>query len=45
MRAFGGCPLPNLFTLHNDWRDMGAALRIVNLILFSFYIIDKSPII
>lgn len=23
-----GCLLPNLFTLHNDWRDMGATLRI-----------------
>ena len=23
-----GCLLPNLFTLHNDWRDMGVTLRI-----------------
>lgn len=23
-----GCLLPNLFTLHNDWRDMGVSLRI-----------------
>lgn len=22
-----GCLLPNLFTLHNDWRDMGVSLR------------------
>lgn len=23
-----GCLLPNLFTLHNDWRDMGVSLKI-----------------
>lgn len=23
-----GCLLPNLFTLHNDWRDMGVSLRL-----------------
>ena len=23
-----GCLLPNLFTLHNDWRDMGVTLKI-----------------